>query len=85
MEGIVEMAEERVKVAFSKNLKTTTKDFSDMTVELIQKRIMESCHDMIHEHLDKIDIQISPERFKSMLRDLINAEYPHIGKKLCVV
>lgn len=74
--NVKELVNTEVSNAFDKKLKTTAKEMSGVIVESVQKQIMESCHDMIHEHMDKFDVTIPVETLKVIVREVIMSEFP---------
>jgi len=75
VEGILDTVDEHIEVAFNEKLKTTAKQFAKDTMEYIQTSILESCHDMIHSHLDTLDISMSTEQFKQLISEVIQQDF----------
>lgn len=61
----------QINVAFDKKLKTTAQQLSAIIVDSVHKTLLESCHDLIHEHMDKFDVTIPVDRFKTIIREVL--------------
>jgi len=83
MEDIFEVVDDHLDIAFSEKLKQTSKRFAKMTMPYIKTSILEACHDMIHEHLDTLDISMGTEQFKKLISQVIQADFGGVlnGKK----
>ena len=81
VEATLEMVDEHLDVAFDAKLKETSKKFSKMSMEYMKKAILESCHDMIHDHLDNFDLSLSTDKFKTLISEVIKNDFGIIAKQ----
>lgn len=65
----------RVSKSFKKNLKKTSDQFAKLTIDKVKDVILESCHDMIHQHLDGFDLTLSTKQFRKLIADVIKVEF----------
>lgn len=59
LEGTLNKVDSKVTQAFNENLKKTSDQFAKLTIENIKSVILDSCHEMIHSHLDNFDLSLS--------------------------
>lgn len=75
MDGVLETIDHHVSTAFDNKMHETTKRFAALTLDEIKKNILDSCHEMIHSHLDTLDITVNTDQFKQIISHVIATDF----------
>lgn len=78
---ISDQISDQINVAFDKKLKSTAQQLSATIVDSVHKTLLDSCHDLIHEHMDKFDVTIPVDRFKTIIREVLLENEQQTDKK----